>query len=77
MKKTDSTKCLLASFHIIINFNLRPLEAEAGPNGVHDDFLNIFSCLQNHSSRKTIPPSKLWAIFFGMLAPGSLCWGEQ
>jgi hypothetical protein len=45
-EEADSTKCFLASFRSIINFNLRPSEAEAGPNGVHNHFFNIFSCLQ-------------------------------
>jgi hypothetical protein len=45
-KEADSTKCFLASFGGFVNFNLRPSEAEAGPNGAHNNFLNIFSCLQ-------------------------------
>jgi hypothetical protein len=35
-----------ACFDCLINFYLRLSEAEAGPNGSHDDFFNIFPRLQ-------------------------------
>jgi hypothetical protein len=33
----------LACFGCLINLYLRFLEAEAGPDGAHDDLFNIFS----------------------------------
>jgi hypothetical protein len=35
----------LTRFDSVINFHFRPSEAKAGPDGVHDDFFNVFHCL--------------------------------
>jgi hypothetical protein len=42
---THSTKGLLTLFNFTINIHLRPLEAEAGPDGALDNFLDILPFL--------------------------------
>jgi hypothetical protein len=39
---TNIAKGLLARFDVTFNSDLRPLKAEARPNGVLDDFLDVF-----------------------------------
>jgi hypothetical protein len=41
----NSDESSLTRFDSVINFHLRPSEAEAGPDGELDDFFNIFPCL--------------------------------
>ena len=42
----NSAEGLLTRFGDVINFDLWPSEAEAGPDGAHDDLFNVFSRLQ-------------------------------
>jgi hypothetical protein len=41
----NSAESPLTRFDSVINFRLRPLEAEAGPDGALDDFFNVFPFL--------------------------------
>jgi hypothetical protein len=41
----NSVESPLTRFDSVINFHLRPSEAEAGPDGALDDFFNVFPCL--------------------------------
>jgi hypothetical protein len=41
----NSVESSLTRFDNVINFHLRPSEAEAEPDGALDDFFNVFPCL--------------------------------
>jgi hypothetical protein len=45
-KRTNCAEGPSACFDCLINFYLRLSEVEAGPDGSHNDFFNIFSCFQ-------------------------------
>jgi hypothetical protein len=45
-KGANSAEGPLTHFDCLVNFYLRPSEAEAGPDGAHDDFLNVFPRFQ-------------------------------